>query len=317
MFNLSLRCSGSNMLLHMHVSCVNLSFDLLFSLGTGCFPMSLWPNRSLRSSLSTALYRATVICRALCRALCTAPCNGPLFRSLQASLPGPLHTSPSPIPRPSSPPYPTTNPLPAPRGTPEVPGCTAHRPPAEPPVWSTHTPYTCPPPPPPPFRPAQSGGILTQSGQCLSAESPYNALWWNSEMPDSHPFTLFLESIKVNLPKLYSDHWKRAGSHALHALALLLELRRKMKGSTGCYYACCIQPVRNPVLGLPPTLMRCVPCCAVPCCAMLCHAVPCCRAVVCCAVLWSAVLCCPVPCRAVLCCAVLCCAILTVHILNC
>ena len=76
-------------------------------------------------------------------------------------------------------------------------------------------------------------------------------------MPAVHPFTSFMERIKVNLSQLYSDSSaKRAGSHALHALALLLELRRKFEGSTGCFYGCCIRPDRSAARKLPDTLMR-------------------------------------------------------------
>ena len=76
-------------------------------------------------------------------------------------------------------------------------------------------------------------------------------------MPAVHPFTLFLERIKVNLSKLYSDSsGKRAGSHALHALALLLEFQGKFEGPSGCYYSCCIPPDRKSITGLPATLMR-------------------------------------------------------------
>ena len=93
--------------------------------------------------------------------------------------------------------------------------------------------------------------------QCVFAGSPYNAPWWNCNMPAVHPFTVFMERIKVNLPQLYSDRsGKRAGSHALHALALLLELRRKFEGSTGCYYGCCVRPDRSAAKGLPDTLIR-------------------------------------------------------------
>ena len=99
--------------------------------------------------------------------------------------------------------------------------------------------------------------IIMPTLQCAFAGSPYRAPWWNCNMPAVHPFTLFMERIKVDLPKLYSDgSGKRAGSHALHALALLLELRRKFEGSTGCYYGCCIRPDRNAARGLPDTLMR-------------------------------------------------------------
>lgn len=76
-------------------------------------------------------------------------------------------------------------------------------------------------------------------------------------MPSVHPFTAFLEQINVSLPTLYSDApYKRAGSHALHALALLLELRNKFEVSSGCYYSCCIGPDRTAIKGLPITLMK-------------------------------------------------------------
>ncbi|KAL3161757.1 hypothetical protein ABBQ38_008852 [Trebouxia sp. C0009 RCD-2024] len=85
--------------------------------------------------------------------------------------------------------------------------------------------------------------------------SPYNAPWWET-MPAVHPFTVFMQQLQVNLPGLYSDSsGMRAGSHAVHALALLLELRKKLEGSSGCYYSCCIRPDRNAVRGLPATLM--------------------------------------------------------------
>ena len=75
-------------------------------------------------------------------------------------------------------------------------------------------------------------------------------------MPAVHPFTVFMERIKVNLPQLYSDGSGRAGSHALHALALLLELQRKFEGSTGCCYGCCILPSRIAAGRLPDTPIR-------------------------------------------------------------
>lgn len=104
--------------------------------------------------------------------------------------------------------------------------------------------------------------------EALSAGSPYNAPWWET-MPAVHPFTVFMQQLQVNLPGLYSDSsGMRAGSHAVHALALLLELRKKLEGSSGCYYSCCIRPDRNAVRGLPATLMRyaLLPCCATHCC---------------------------------------------------
>ena len=76
-------------------------------------------------------------------------------------------------------------------------------------------------------------------------------------MPAFHPFTLFMEQLQVNLSGLYSDSsGMRAGSHALHALALLLEMRKMLDGSSGVYYSCCIRPDRDEVTGLPATLLQ-------------------------------------------------------------
>lgn len=99
----------------------------------------------------------------------------------------------------------------------------------------------------------------------LSAGSSYIAPFWNNNMPAVHPFTRFMERINVDLPGLYCDSsGMRAGSHAVHALALLLELRKKFDGSSGCYYSCCVKPERNMIKGLPATLMwsALTPCCA-------------------------------------------------------
>lgn len=86
--------------------------------------------------------------------------------------------------------------------------------------------------------------------------SSYIAPFWNNNMPAVHPFTRFMERINVDLPGLYCDSsGMRAGSHAVHALALLLELRKKFDGSSGCYYSCCVKPERNMIKGLPATLM--------------------------------------------------------------
>lgn len=89
-----------------------------------------------------------------------------------------------------------------------------------------------------------------------AAESPYLSPRWNYNMPDVHPFTTFMEHINVNLETLYSDGTKRrAGSHALHALAVLLETRGLFDSSDGsCYHACCVPSRRG--VGLPSTLSR-------------------------------------------------------------
>lgn len=76
-------------------------------------------------------------------------------------------------------------------------------------------------------------------------------------MPAVHPVVTFMQQIDVNLKALYSDgSGLRAGSHALHALALLLELRQKFSGSDGCYYQCCILPDRQGAKSLPSTLSK-------------------------------------------------------------
>ena len=73
-------------------------------------------------------------------------------------------------------------------------------------------------------------------------------------MPSVHPLVTFMGQNEVNLKALYSDgSGVRAGSHALHALALLLEMRRK--GSNGCYYSC-ILPERQSGRSLPNTLSK-------------------------------------------------------------
>lgn len=75
-------------------------------------------------------------------------------------------------------------------------------------------------------------------------------------MPNVHPFTDFMEYINVKLEVLYSDgSGQRAGSHALHALAVVLQNRGKFDASDGsCYYACCIAGNRS--LGPPTSLAK-------------------------------------------------------------
>ena len=76
-------------------------------------------------------------------------------------------------------------------------------------------------------------------------------------MPSVHPFVTFMEHINVDLAALYSDHsGRRAGSHALHAMAVLLEIRKKFDANTGCFYQCCIFPGRHGEMKLPSTLSR-------------------------------------------------------------
>lgn len=90
-----------------------------------------------------------------------------------------------------------------------------------------------------------------------AAESPYHSPTWNYRMPSVHPLVTFMGQNEVNLKALYSDgSGVRAGSHALHALALLLEMRQKSQGSNGCYYSCCILPERQSGRSLPNTLSK-------------------------------------------------------------
>ena len=48
-------------------------------------------------------------------------------------------------------------------------------------------------------------------------------------MPDEHRLVTFMDQIRVNLKLLYSDCGTRGGSHALHAMALLLESAKSLK----------------------------------------------------------------------------------------
>lgn len=79
---------------------------------------------------------------------------------------------------------------------------------------------------------------------------------WDYHMPDVHRLVTFMDQIRVNLKLLYSDCGSRGGSHALHALALLLEKRQKFEGSDGCFYTCCILPERQRAHSLPVTLSK-------------------------------------------------------------
>ena len=104
------------------------------------------------------------------------------------------------------------------------------------------------------------------NAHACAAESPYLSPTWNYNMPEVHPFTTFMEHINVNLETLYSDGTRRrAGSHALHALAVLLETRGLFESSDGsCYHACCVPSRRG--VGLPSTLSR-YACAEWPCCS--------------------------------------------------
>ena len=76
-------------------------------------------------------------------------------------------------------------------------------------------------------------------------------------MPAKHPFVSFMESIDVNLERLFDDgSGMRAGSHALHAMAVLLEIRKKFDASDTCMYACCIRPERHLNVGLTSNLAK-------------------------------------------------------------
>ena len=86
---------------------------------------------------------------------------------------------------------------------------------------------------------------------------PYHMPQWKYDMPYRHPLAQFMEEIQVDLSALYDDHLvQRAGGHALHALALLLESRGKFSGSQGCYYHCCVTAGKQPTSGLSHTLAR-------------------------------------------------------------
>ena len=79
---------------------------------------------------------------------------------------------------------------------------------------------------------------------------------WDYHMPDVHRLVTFMDQIQVNLKLLYSDSGTRGGSHALHAMAPLLEKRQKFEGSDGCFYHCCILPERQRAHSLPVTLSK-------------------------------------------------------------
>ena len=91
-------------------------------------------------------------------------------------------------------------------------------------------------------------GFCFVSEDANAAGSPYLSPRWNYNMPAVHPFVAFVEHINIKLEDLYSDGSKRrAGSHALHALAVLLETRRKFDASDGtCYYTCCVVRDKGP-----------------------------------------------------------------------